>query len=177
MSDFMEPGAAKEEARKERSAEEIEARRQEIAANVARIKAERARKQAEEAEAAAIREKVIEADPSTVALMQKRLEELQLEKESNLTENRYSLPNENPIKDEAARTLKDIIDTQNREKFENKRLSLISMQEGNAHQSSKALPAQFYHQEMEAFDACRSAIRHHVGSHYHMAGSVQFQRG
>jgi hypothetical protein len=43
--------------------------------------------------------------------------------------------------------------------------------------SSKALPAQFHHKIDVADNAAKRAIVHHTGSHYHMAGSKQFQRG
>lgn len=43
--------------------------------------------------------------------------------------------------------------------------------------SSKALPSQFVHQPSPADNAAARAIVHHTGSHYHMAGGVQFQRG
>jgi hypothetical protein len=43
--------------------------------------------------------------------------------------------------------------------------------------SSKALPAQFHHKMDVADNAAKRAIVHHTGSHYHMAGSKQFQRG
>mmetsp|Transcript_6138 Transcript_6138/g.15140 ORF Transcript_6138/g.15140 Transcript_6138/m.15140 type:complete len:89 (+) Transcript_6138:2-268(+) len=49
------------------------------------------------------------------------------------------------------------------------------MQEGNI--GSKALPAQYQHKADTTHDKTASAVRHHTGSHYHMAGSVQFQRG
>ena len=43
--------------------------------------------------------------------------------------------------------------------------------------SSKALPAQFHAKMDVADNAAKRAIVHHTGSHYHMAGSKQFQRG
>lgn len=42
---------------------------------------------------------------------------------------------------------------------------------------SKAIPSQYVHKESPAFDARMSENRHHTGSHYVMAGGVQFQRG
>ena len=44
-------------------------------------------------------------------------------------------------------------------------------------QASKALPSQFVYQPSPADNAAARAIVHHTGSHYHMAGGVQFQRG
>jgi hypothetical protein len=44
-------------------------------------------------------------------------------------------------------------------------------------QESKANPATFTHKIKEADNAAKRAIVHHTGSHYHMAGGVQFQRG
>jgi hypothetical protein len=49
-----------------------------------------------------------------------------------------------------------------------------TMRTGN---SSKALPSQFVHQPSPADNAAARAVVHHTGSHYHMAGGVQFQRG
>jgi hypothetical protein len=43
--------------------------------------------------------------------------------------------------------------------------------------SSKAIPSQFVHQPSAADNAAKRAIVHHTGSHYHMAGGVQYQRG
>lgn len=42
---------------------------------------------------------------------------------------------------------------------------------------SKALPSQYHYKPDEADNAAKRAIVHHTGSHYHMAGSRQFQRG
>jgi hypothetical protein len=47
----------------------------------------------------------------------------------------------------------------------------------NSGNSSKALPSQFVHQPSPADNAAARAVVHHTGSHYHMAGGVQFQRG
>lgn len=44
-------------------------------------------------------------------------------------------------------------------------------------QESKANPSTFAHKINEADNAEKRAIVHHTSSHYHMAGSVQFQRG
>jgi hypothetical protein len=42
---------------------------------------------------------------------------------------------------------------------------------------SKALPSQYVHKQGAAFDSRMAENRHHTGSHYVMAGGVQFQRG
>lgn len=42
---------------------------------------------------------------------------------------------------------------------------------------SKAIPSQYHYKPDEADNAAKRAIVHHTGSHYHMAGSRQFQRG
>ena len=47
----------------------------------------------------------------------------------------------------------------------------------NRGNSIKALPSQFVYQPSPADNAAARAIVHHTGSHYHMAGSKQFQRG
>jgi hypothetical protein len=43
--------------------------------------------------------------------------------------------------------------------------------------NSKALPSQFVFKQDAADNKHTRAIRHHTGSHYHMAGSKQFQKG
>ena len=43
--------------------------------------------------------------------------------------------------------------------------------------STKAIASQFVHKESPADNAARRAVVHHTGSHYVMAGGVQFQRG
>jgi hypothetical protein len=55
-----------------------------------------------------------------------------------------------------------------------KLLNKSAMYERN---ESKANPATFTHKIKEADNAAKRAIVHHTGSHYHMAGGVQFQRG
>lgn len=42
---------------------------------------------------------------------------------------------------------------------------------------SKAIPSNYVYQPSPADNAAKRAIVHHTGSHYHMAGSRQFQRG
>jgi len=60
---------------------------------------------------------------------------------------------------------------------ENKMLNIAAMHESNANQGSKAIASQYYHRQFETFDKTAAAVRHHTGSHYVMAGGVQFQRG
>lgn len=43
--------------------------------------------------------------------------------------------------------------------------------------NSKAIASNFVHKEKAADNPAARAIVHHAGSHYHMAGSRQFQRG
>lgn len=43
--------------------------------------------------------------------------------------------------------------------------------------STKAIASQFVHKVKPADNAAARAVVHHTGSHYHMAGGVQFQRG
>mmetsp|Transcript_2870 Transcript_2870/g.4627 ORF Transcript_2870/g.4627 Transcript_2870/m.4627 type:complete len:218 (-) Transcript_2870:572-1225(-) len=43
--------------------------------------------------------------------------------------------------------------------------------------NSKAIPSQYVYKPDAADNAAKRAIVHHTGSHYHMAGSRQFQRG
>jgi hypothetical protein len=43
--------------------------------------------------------------------------------------------------------------------------------------ASKAIASQFHYREKPADNAAARAVVHHTGSHYHMAGGVQFQRG
>jgi hypothetical protein len=43
--------------------------------------------------------------------------------------------------------------------------------------ASKAIASQFHYKEKPADNAAARAVVHHTGSHYHMAGGVQFQRG
>ena len=64
-----------------------------------------------------------------------------------------------------------------RERYTNRKLVQIAAHEGNFNTSSKALAAQYEHKPDTTHDKTRAAVIHHTGSHYHMAGSVQFQRG
>jgi hypothetical protein len=43
--------------------------------------------------------------------------------------------------------------------------------------TSKAIASQYAHKQAPADNAAARAVVHHTGSHYHMAGGVQFQRG
>ena len=103
----------------------------------------------------------MQMDEETVNLLRLRLAELEAEKTHTQT-TRLTM---------ASLTNKDIA----RERFTNRKLVQMAMQEGNI--GSKALPAQFEHKADTTHDITASAVRHHTGSHYHMAGSVQFQRG
>ena len=47
----------------------------------------------------------------------------------------------------------------------------------NRGNTTKILPSQFLYQPSPADNAAARAIVHHTGSHYHMAGSKQYQRG
>ncbi len=62
-----------------------------------------------------------------------------------------------------------------KERYNNRKLVQLHMLEGSI--GSKALPSQFEHKADTTHDITASAVRHHTGSHYHMAGSVQFQKG
>ena len=94
-------------------------------------------------------------------LIQKRIAELELEQVAN-TNKKLTM---NVLTDKDHR----------QQQYTNKQLVRIAMQEGNI--GSKALPAQYQHKADTTHDKTASAVRHHTGSHYHMAGSVQFQRG
>ena len=94
-------------------------------------------------------------------LIQKRIAELELEQVANTNKKL---------------TMNVLTDKDNRQqRYTNQQLVRIAMQEGNI--GSKALPAQYQHKADTTHDKTASAVRHHTGSHYHMAGSVQFQRG
>ena len=62
-----------------------------------------------------------------------------------------------------------------KENYTNRKLVQCAMLEGYI--GSKALPSQYEHKADTTHDKTACAVRHHTGSHYHMAGSVQFQRG
>jgi hypothetical protein len=63
----------------------------------------------------------------------------------------------------------------NLDKNRNKQLASCSNFESDM--GSKAIPSQYYHKKDVVNDVTANAVRHHTGSHYVMAGGVQFQRG
>lgn len=97
-------------------------------------------------------------DETNLVLLRLRIAELEAERATNQTK-RLTL------------TEKDI----RTEKFISRQLVQCAMNEGYI--GSKALPAQYEHKADTTHDITAAAVRHHTGSHYHMAGSVQFQRG
>jgi hypothetical protein len=54
---------------------------------------------------------------------------------------------------------------------------LLARIQASSKGKSKAIASQFVHKQDAADNAEKRAIVHHTGSHYHMAGSRQFQRG
>ena len=74
------------------------------------------------------------------------------------------------------------INERNKDQARNRQLVQYAMMEANSTVGSKALPGQYHYKADAAHNAATSAIRHHFGaggggSHYHMAGSKQFQKG
>ena len=67
------------------------------------------------------------------------------------------------------------IDSLNKERDYNKYLADSAKFAKNG--DSKAIPSNYVYQPSPADNAEKRAIVHHTGSHYHMAGSRQFQRG
>ena len=59
----------------------------------------------------------------------------------------------------------------------NKHLVKGAQLDSNSGSKSKAIPSQYYHKKNVVNDTTANAYRHHTGSHYVMAGGVQFQRG
>ena len=60
------------------------------------------------------------------------------------------------------------------ENFDRKLLAKIAaVEKGN----TKAIPSQYVFKQDVADNAAKRAVVHHTGSHYHMAGSRQFQKG
>lgn len=127
-------------------------------------------------------------DPAILAQVMKRLEELEVEVADNKTEKKDEVRFTQPLdegqseKDRMAALLREKIAAKARDKARNNQLFIYAMQEGNKNGGSKALPGQYYYKQNEAHDTTMSAVRHHFGaggggSHYHMAGSVQFQKG
>jgi hypothetical protein len=66
------------------------------------------------------------------------------------------------------------LEQRQRDGRENQQLVRSFQHEG---MGSKALPSQYVHKQGAAFDSRMAENRHHTGSHYVMAGGVQFQRG
>jgi cell division septum initiation protein DivIVA len=112
-------------------------------------------------------------DPETLILLRQRIAELEIEKSLNQKEVRATLPS--LTTKDLAREMGDRVRQKQLESARNRQLVLIAMQEGNV--ASKALPSQYEHKADTTHDKTAAAVRHHTGSHYHMAGSVQFQRG
>jgi hypothetical protein len=54
---------------------------------------------------------------------------------------------------------------------------LLARLAAEAKGNSKAIPSQYVYKPDTADNAAKRAVVHHTGSHYHMAGSKQFQRG
>ena len=79
----------------------------------------------------------------------------------------------NRIEDKLRAKLKAMQDIKNQQE-DNKLLARLA---ANAKGSSKAISSQFVYKPDAADNAEKRAIVHHTGSHYHMAGSRQFQRG
>lgn len=59
----------------------------------------------------------------------------------------------------------------------NRLLARSARQSKNGGNTTKAIASQFAPQVRAADNAAARAVVHHAGSHYHMAGGVQFQRG
>lgn len=97
-------------------------------------------------------------DAANLVLLRLRIAELEADRTTDQTK-RTTL------------TEKDI----SRDRFLSRKLVQAAMNEGYI--GSKALPAQYEHKADTTHDITAAAVRHHTGSHYHMAGSVQFQRG
>jgi len=64
-----------------------------------------------------------------------------------------------------------------REKANNKYLSKQAAIASRKVSSSKAIPSIYVYKPGAADNSAKRAIVHHTGSHYHMAGSRQFQKG
>jgi hypothetical protein len=124
-------------------------------------------------------DKDVVPEQDVLALVLQRIEELKIEKETN---NNTTLTQVGNNKQEVADNKKALVkemelslDEKQRERARNKALVMAAMHEGNV--GTKALAAQFYHKEEAVHDKTANAVRHHTGSHYVMAGGVQFQRG
>jgi len=88
----------------------------------------------------------------------------------NYTELRYTIP-----------SLENKLNMMNMvESVKNKKQNQIiinNLIKGASNTGSNAIPSQFYHKTDIVNDTTANANRHHTGSHYVMAGGVQFQRG
>jgi len=86
------------------------------------------------------------------------------------TELRYTIPSlENKL------NMMNIIESV-KDKKQNKIMIKNLVKETNI-SGSNAIPSQYYHKKDVVNDTTANAHRHHTGSHYVMAGGVQFQRG
>jgi hypothetical protein len=80
----------------------------------------------------------------------------------------------NRMEDQLRANLKRMEDIKNEQ--EDKKL-LARLAHTTAKRNNKAISSQFVYQPNAADNAEKRAIVHHTGSHYHMAGSKQFQKG
>jgi hypothetical protein len=88
----------------------------------------------------------------------------------NPVELRYTIPSlENKL------NMMNIIESV-KDKKQNKIMIKNLVKETNI-SGSNAIPSQYYHKKDVVNDTTANAYRHHTGSHYVMAGGVQFQRG
>mmetsp|Transcript_230 Transcript_230/g.471 ORF Transcript_230/g.471 Transcript_230/m.471 type:complete len:598 (-) Transcript_230:2758-4551(-) len=133
---------------------------------------------------------VRKSDPVNDALMllliQKRISQLEVAKEATLYREEAESEMNAVDKDvnhketrvttgsEESRNLIAELEKQKSEARYNQQLTKSFQHEGVG---SKALPSQYVHKQGAAFDSRMAENRHHRGSHYVMAGGVQFQRG
>ena len=88
----------------------------------------------------------------------------------NPVELRYTIPSlENKL------NMMNIIESV-KDKKQNK-IMMKNLVKDSSISSSNAIPSQYYHKKDVVNDTTANAHRHHTGSHYVMAGGVQFQRG
>ncbi len=88
----------------------------------------------------------------------------------NYTELRYTIPSlENKL------NMMNMIESV-KDKKQNKMI-MNDLVKCASNSGSKAIPSQYYHKKYVVNDTTANANRHHTGSHYVMAGGVQFQRG
>jgi len=97
-------------------------------------------------------------------------------------EDRFILPHSQASldPDEHLKQLQQLKLAKRREAQNNRQLALAQMRNGGV--GVKAIASQYQHKQKEAHNEATAAIRHHWGaggggSHYHLAGSVQFQKG